>query len=51
VTEHQKLLGEIIMHLSGEAGMVRLRNPLSDTRRQYSKSKEKSSFVEPPVTH
>nr|GEY26743.1 hypothetical protein [Tanacetum cinerariifolium] len=51
VTEHQKLLGETIMHLSGEAGMVRLRNALSDTRRQYSKSKEKSSSVEPPVTH
>nr|GEZ82405.1 hypothetical protein [Tanacetum cinerariifolium] len=51
VTEHQKLLGEKIMHLSGEASMVRLQNALFETQRQYSKSKEKSSFVEPPVTH
>nr|GEZ24496.1 RNA-directed DNA polymerase, eukaryota, reverse transcriptase zinc-binding domain protein [Tanacetum cinerariifolium] len=51
VTEHHKLLGEKIMYLSGEASMVRLQNALSETQRQYSKSKEKSSFVEPPVTH
>nr|XP_043627800.1 uncharacterized protein LOC122599358 isoform X2 [Erigeron canadensis] len=50
VTEHQKLLEEKVMHLSGEAGIERLQDALSETRKQYFKSKENSMLAISPVT-
>ncbi|KAJ9552328.1 hypothetical protein OSB04_016373 [Centaurea solstitialis] len=51
VTEHQKLLREKVLHLSGEAGIERMQNALSDTRREYFKSKENCVTGESPVAH
>ncbi|XP_023740128.1 uncharacterized protein LOC111888231 [Lactuca sativa] len=46
VTEHQKMLREQIFHLSGEAGINRLENALSNTRKKYFQSKEKTSPIQ-----
>ncbi|XP_024961462.1 uncharacterized protein LOC112501922 isoform X2 [Cynara cardunculus var. scolymus] len=51
VTEHQKLLREKVMHLSGEAGIERMQNALSDTRKKYFQSKEHCSPADSPVAH
>ncbi|XP_071736870.1 uncharacterized protein [Rutidosis leptorrhynchoides] len=51
VTEHQKLLREKIMHLSGKAGLEHLQNTLSDTRKKFLKSKENRTSVKSPVSH
>lgn len=51
VTEHQKLLREKIMHLSGKAGIEHLQKALSDTRKKFLKSKENRTPVESPVPH
>lgn len=46
VTEHQKLLREQILHLSGQAGIERMEKALSDTRKNYFQSKEKSQPIQ-----
>lgn len=51
VTEDQKLLRERVMHLSGDAGLERMRNALSDTRTQYFQAKENGSPIGSPVAH
>ncbi|KAJ9538232.1 hypothetical protein OSB04_030965 [Centaurea solstitialis] len=51
VTEDQKLLRERVMHLSGDAGLERMRNALSDTRTKYFQEKENGSPVGSSVAH
>lgn len=51
VTEDQQLLRERVMHLSGDAGIERMRNALSDTRIKYFEAKENGSPVGSPVPH
>lgn len=51
VTEDQQLLRERVMHLSGDAGIERMRNALSDTRTKYFEAKENGSPVGSPVPH
>ncbi|KAI3788928.1 hypothetical protein L2E82_01710 [Cichorium intybus] len=51
VTEDQQLLRERVMHLSGDAGIERMKNALSDTRTKYFESKENGSPVGSPVPH
>lgn len=40
VTEDQRLLREKVHHLSGDAGIERMENALSDTREKYFQSRE-----------
>lgn len=49
VTEHQKLLREQILHLSGEAGIQRMEIALSDTRKKYFQSKENTCPIQSPL--
>ncbi|GJS23453.1 T-complex protein 11 [Tanacetum coccineum] len=51
VTEDQKLLREKVMHLSGDAGIERMRNALSDTRTNYYQAVENGSPIGSPVAH
>lgn len=51
VTEDQRLLRERVRHLSGDAGIERMRNALSDTRAQYFKSVENGNPMGSPVAH
>ncbi|KVH93486.1 hypothetical protein Ccrd_004459 [Cynara cardunculus var. scolymus] len=51
VTEDQQLLRERVMHLSGDAGLERMRNALSDTRIKYFQAKENGSPIGSPVAH
>ncbi|KAM7470352.1 hypothetical protein LguiA_008535 [Lonicera macranthoides] len=51
VVEDQKLMRQKIMHLSGDAGIERMENALSDTRRKYFQARESGSPVGSPVMH
>jgi hypothetical protein len=51
VTEDQKLLREKVLHLSGDAGIVRMDSALSDTRIKYFEAKENGSPVGSPLNH
>ncbi|KAL6560701.1 hypothetical protein OROGR_004260 [Orobanche gracilis] len=47
VSEDQKLLREKVLHLSGDAGIVRMEDALSDTRMKFFKAREKGSPITP----
>ncbi|KAD6795456.1 hypothetical protein E3N88_06352 [Mikania micrantha] len=51
VTEDQKLLRERVMHLSGDAGIERMKNALSDTRITYFNAMENGSPVGSQIPH
>ncbi|KAI3815421.1 hypothetical protein L1987_15088 [Smallanthus sonchifolius] len=51
VTEDQQLLRERVRHLSGDAGIERMRNALSDTRTNYFKAVESGNPMGSPVAH
>ncbi|KAI3774489.1 hypothetical protein L1987_49047 [Smallanthus sonchifolius] len=51
VTEDQKLLREKVMHLSGDAGIERMKNALSDTRITYFNAMENGSPVGSQIPH
>ncbi|KAI7727118.1 hypothetical protein M8C21_018068 [Ambrosia artemisiifolia] len=51
VTEDQQLLKERVRHLSGDAGIERMNNALSDTRRKYFKAVENGNSMASPVAH
>ncbi|KAK1414663.1 hypothetical protein QVD17_30412 [Tagetes erecta] len=51
VREDHYLLRERIRHLSGDAGIERLRNALSDTRTKYFKAIESGNLKGSPVAH
>ncbi|KAL6501274.1 hypothetical protein OROHE_024921 [Orobanche hederae] len=50
VSEDQKLLREKVLHLSGDAGIVRMEDALSDTRMKFFKAREKGSPITPLTT-
>ncbi|KAL8540703.1 hypothetical protein ACS0TY_002076 [Phlomoides rotata] len=47
VSEDQKLLREKVQHLSGDAGIERMENALSDTRMKFFEARENGSPVTP----
>lgn len=51
VSEDQHLLRERVMHLSGDAGIERMRTALSDTRIKYFQAVENGSPIGSPVAH
>ncbi|XP_076887685.1 uncharacterized protein LOC143537905 [Bidens hawaiensis] len=51
VNEDQKLLRERVMHLSGDAGIERMKNALSDTRITYFSAMENGSPVGSQIPH
>ncbi|KAJ0513942.1 putative T-complex 11 protein [Helianthus annuus] len=51
VTEDQKLLRERVMHLSGDAGIERMKNALSDARITYFNAMENGSPVSSHIPH
>ncbi|XP_071713927.1 uncharacterized protein [Rutidosis leptorrhynchoides] len=51
VTEDQLLLREKVMHLSGDAGIERMRDALVDTRTKYFNAMENGSPIVSPVAH
>ncbi|KAK9059598.1 hypothetical protein SSX86_020302 [Deinandra increscens subsp. villosa] len=51
VTEDQQLLRERVRHLSGDAGVERMRKALYDTRTEYFKAFENGNPVDSPIAH
>ncbi|KAK9070994.1 hypothetical protein SSX86_009562 [Deinandra increscens subsp. villosa] len=51
VTEDQKLLRERVLHLSGDAGIERMKNALSDARITYFNAMENGSSVGAQIPH
>ncbi|GFQ04502.1 T-complex protein 11 homolog [Phtheirospermum japonicum] len=47
VSEDQKLLREKVLHLSGDAGIERMEDALSDTRTKFFKARENGSPITP----
>ncbi|CAA0818548.1 T-complex protein 11 [Striga hermonthica] len=50
VSADQKLLREKILHLSGEAGIERMEDAISDTRTKYFEARERGNMVITPLT-
>ncbi|KAI3448328.1 hypothetical protein Pfo_004993 [Paulownia fortunei] len=50
VSEDQKLLREKVLHLSGDAGIERMEDALSDTRMKFFKARENGSPITPFTT-
>ncbi|KAK6121171.1 hypothetical protein DH2020_045092 [Rehmannia glutinosa] len=50
VSEDQKLLREKVLHLSGEAGIERMEDALSDTRMKFFKARENGTPITPLAT-
>lgn len=51
VTEDQRLLREKVLNISGDAGIERMDNAISDTRNKYFEAKENGSSVCSPIMH
>ncbi|PHT63720.1 hypothetical protein T459_32406 [Capsicum annuum] len=51
VTEDQRLLREKVLNISGDAGIERMDNAISDTRNKYFEAKENGSPVGSPIMH
>ncbi|KAJ8572612.1 hypothetical protein K7X08_009123 [Anisodus acutangulus] len=51
VTEDQRLLREKVLNISGDAGIERMDNAISDTRNKYFETKENGSPVGSPIMH
>ncbi|GER26625.1 T-complex protein 11 [Striga asiatica] len=50
VSEDQKLLREKILHLSGEAGIERMEDAISDTRTKFFEARERGNMIITPLT-
>ncbi|XP_059313590.1 uncharacterized protein LOC132064576 [Lycium ferocissimum] len=51
VTEDQRLLREKVLNISGDAGIERMDNAISDTRSKFFEAKENGSPVGSPILH
>lgn len=51
VTEDQRLLREKVLNISGDAGIERMDNAISETRNKYFEAKENGSPVGSPIMH
>ncbi|XP_016479464.1 uncharacterized protein LOC107800751 [Nicotiana tabacum] len=51
VTEDQRLLREKVLNISGDAGIERMDNAISDTRSKYFEAKENGSPLSSPILH
>ncbi|XP_009613400.1 uncharacterized protein [Nicotiana tomentosiformis] len=51
VTEDQRLLREKVLNISGDAGIERMDDAISDTRSKYFEAKENGSPLSSPILH